>query len=269
MSSESSATPRRIALLALLVAFVVVGLGFASRPGLAAAPPDRGDQLRFMWAMAGKESGWDYYARNNSSGAFGKYQIMPFNWPSWSDEYLGDRHADQTPYNQEKVAFGKLRDLYTWLGSWKRVAYWWLTGSSEKNEKKWSSYAKGYVSKIMQLRKKAPPGGSKLPPRTSSRAEADDWRRSGEEQKMHLAVGGKAWPDRGQLRDGQVLKVRASKRTADGIRWVRVVTTDGRLGWLNQSRTVPAHKPASPARWRDVKDDGTRAGRQQVRPRPR
>ena len=269
MLSESSATPRRIALLALLIAFVVAGLGFASRPGLAAAPPDRGDQLRFMWAMAGQESGWDYYARNNSSGAFGKYQIMPFNWPSWSHEYLGDRHADQTPYNQEKVAFGKLRDLYTWLGSWRRVAYWWLTGSSEKNEKKWSSYAKGYVSTIMQQRKKAPPGGSKLPSKTSSRAEADDWRRSGEEQKLHLAVGGKAWPGRGRLRDGQVLKVRASRRTADGIRWVRVVTADGRLGWLKQSRTVPAHKPASPARWRDVKDDGTRAGRQQVRPRPR
>ncbi len=43
-----------------------------------------------MWAMAGQESGWDYYARNASSGAFGKYQIMPFNWPVWADEYLGD-----------------------------------------------------------------------------------------------------------------------------------------------------------------------------------
>ena len=218
--------------------------------------------------MAGQESGWDYYARNTASGAFGKYQIMPFNWPVWAEKYLGDRQADQTPYNQEQVAYGKLRDLYTWLGSWKRVAYWWLTGSSEKNEKRWSSYAKGYVRNIMQLRKKAPTTQS-LPSKTSSRAVKGDWRRSAEEQQLQLKPGGRSWPERGRLRDGQVLKVKADRKTVRGIRWIQVVTADGRLGWLKQSRTVPAHKPRTPARWSDVKDRGESVDRSQVRPRPR
>jgi hypothetical protein len=259
----------RLATASLLLVFVVGALGLVARPSLAAAPPARDQQLRFMWAMAGQESGRDYYARNSDSGAFGKYQIMPFNWPGWAQEYLGDAQADQTPYNQETVAFGKIRDLYAWLGSWKRVAYWWLTGSSEKNEKRWSGYAKGYVRNIMQLRKRAPRGGSKMPPRTSSRAVKGDWRRSGESQQLRLSVGGKPWPERGRLRDGQVLRVQASGKTAGGIRWIRVVTADGRLGWLKQSRTVPAHRPASPGRWRDVKDEGAPVDRRHVRPRPR
>ena len=65
-----------------------------------------------------------------SSGAYGKYQIMPSNWPSWARQYLGNANAQQTPANQEKVAAGKMTSLYHWLGSWRRVAYWWLTGSS-------------------------------------------------------------------------------------------------------------------------------------------
>ena len=109
-----------------------------------------------MWAMAGQESGWDYYARNASSGAFGKYQIMPFNWPVWAAQYLGDRRADQTPWNQEMVAYGKLRDLYGWLGTWKRVAYWWLTGSTDRDERRWSGYARGYVEQHHALARPGP-----------------------------------------------------------------------------------------------------------------
>ena|GEM_PF-3310563 len=263
---------RRLLPLTLVALLLAAGLGVASAQRTTAGEPDHRDLVRFMWAMAGQESGWDYYARNSSSGAFGKYQIMPFNWPVWAARYLGDKRADQTPYNQEKVTYGKLRDLYGWLGSWKRVAYWWLTGSSEKNEKRWSSYAKGYVSNIMKLRRRAPAGGAAGPARTSSRPSKGDWRRSAIGQRLHLKVGGNVWPERGQLRDGQVLRVRAVKTTKKGERWVEVVTADGRLGWLRQMRTVPAHKPGSPKRWRDVKDEGDskyQTGRARVRPRPR
>jgi hypothetical protein len=260
---------RRLLPIALAVVLVVFTVGLDQQPGRAAAAPDRADQLRFMWAMAGQESGWDYYARNSGSGAFGKYQIMPFNWPVWAETYLGDRHADQTPWNQEQVAYGKLRDLYRWLGSWKRVAYWWLTGSSEKNEKKWSSYAKGYVRNIMALRKQAPPEGAATPKRTSSRAKKGDWRRSGSDQRLRLSPGGRAWDQGGRLGDGQVLQVRATARTRDGQRWIRVVTADGRLGWLKQLRTVPAHEPPRPGRWKDVRHRGEPVERDQVRPRPR
>lgn len=259
----------RLLSLALLLLLPLTAVAVDAQPSQAGTAPEREAQLRFMWALAGQESGWDYYARNTASGAYGKYQIMPFNWPVWAQKYLGDRHADQTPWNQERVALGKLHDLHQWLGSWRRVAYWWLTGSSERNEKRWSSYARNYVDNIMALRKQAPAEGWEMPPRTSSKARKGDWRRSGREQRLRLAVGGSAWPVRGLLRDGQVLKVRASRRLPSGERWIQVLTADGRMGWLKQLGTVPAHAPAKPKRWRDVADRGSPPDRRVVRPRPR
>ena len=263
----------RQAVIVLLLGVAVLGaVGIAPPARTVAGPPTQREQLRFMWAMSVQESGGDYYARNTSSGAFGKYQIMPFNWPVWAAEYLGDARADQTPYNQEKVAYGKLRDLYRWLGSWKRVAYWWLTGSSDANEKRWSSYAKGYVVNIMRLRKRAPAAGVSMPARTSSRSARGDWRRSGGTQKLRVAVGGKPWPERGTVRAGQTLRVMKVARGRTGERWIRVVSADGRLGWLRQAKTVPARRPSAAHRWRDVKTTATRSARTDrslVRPRPR
>ena len=49
-------------------------------------PPPRRPRVlqRFMNAIGQVESGGNYYARNRHSGAYGKYQIMPSNWPSWA-----------------------------------------------------------------------------------------------------------------------------------------------------------------------------------------
>lgn len=102
---------------------------------------------RFMAAVGKVESGGRYTARNPVSGAYGKYQIMPANWPSWARTYLGNAKAPQTPSNQEKVAAGKFTSLYKSLGSWRRVAYWWLTGSKQTSG--WSAYATRYVNKVM------------------------------------------------------------------------------------------------------------------------
>ena len=44
----------------------------------------------------------------------------------------------RAPRNQESVARGKIHALYHWLGSWRRVAYWWLTGTSKPSG--WSTY---------------------------------------------------------------------------------------------------------------------------------
>jgi len=263
---------RRRSLVVLLASLVLSGaLGLFVLSSVAAKAPGHHEQLRFMWAMAGQESGWDYNARNATSGAFGKYQIMPFNWPVWAEEYLGDASADQTPSNQEKVAYGRIRDLYRWLGSWKRVAYWWLTGRTEGNEKRWSSYARGYVKNIMQLRRQAPGDGGGRPPRNDSRAGRGDWRRSRSDQKLRLAVNGRRWPDRGVISDGEWLKVHSARTKPNGVRWLQVVTANGRLGWLRQLNTVSAHRPTTPARWRDINDRGAAipSDRRMVRPRPR
>ena len=275
---DRARVPGRRSLPAIVAWTLLVGLSSAGLLSIvdagpaAAGAPSRQEQVRFMWAMAGQESGWDYYARNASSGAFGKYQIMPFNWPVWAAQYLADGRADQTPWNQETVAYGKLRDLYGWLGSWKRVAYWWLTGRTDRSEKRWSGYARAYVHNIMQLRGQAPPGAGRMPVRTSSRSERGDWRRAAVEQRLRHAPGGKPWRRGGLLRDGQVVWVHRAATRGERIRWIAVTTQDGRFGWLPQARSLPAERPPRGRAWRDIRDRGGASEvseRRLVRPRPR
>jgi hypothetical protein len=136
-------------LVATLATIVLVGV-LAPAATLASDPPGLS---RFMYAMGRVESGGNYYARNASSGAYGKYQIMPSNWPSWALRYIGSASAKATPANQEIVAAGKFRSLYGSLDSWRRVAYWWLTGSSQSTG--WSTYATSYVSRVMTIYRSA------------------------------------------------------------------------------------------------------------------
>ena len=132
-----------------------------------------------MYALGRVESGGSYTARNPLSGAYGKYQIMPSSWPAWAGRYLGNPNARQTPANQEIVATAKVRALYSWLESWRRVAYWWLTGSSRTTG--WSTYATRYVARVMAYYANAAPtdiagpaapaatsAASPLPPRPSA-----------------------------------------------------------------------------------------------------
>jgi hypothetical protein len=258
---------------ALLLAMLAAGLlGAVDAAPVGARDATRRDQVRFMWAMAGQESGWDYYARNASSGAFGKYQIMPFNWPVWAAQYLGDRRADQTPWNQEMVATGKLRDLYGWLGTWKRVAYWWLTGRTDRDERRWSGYARGYVENIMRLRAQAPADAGDLPVRTSSRAGRGDWRLAAQAVRLRLRPGGSPWRRGGRIREGEVVWVHRATTRGERVRWIAVTTQDGRFGWLPQARSLPAERPPRGRAWRDIRDRGgasEASDRRLARPRPR
>jgi hypothetical protein len=256
----------------LVGAVLVSNLLAAMGAPVTAATPSRREQSRFMWAMAGQESGWDYYARNASSGAFGKYQIMPFNWPVWAELYLGDARADQSPWNQEQVAYAKIRELYGWLGTWKRVAYWWLTGDTEAEERRWSGYAKGYVRNIMRLRQRAPADGGPSPTRTASRAGRGDWRRVASASRLQLGIAGRSWARRGTVGDGQVVRVHHAVTKHNGVHWLAVVTRDGRIGWLPQTSTLPAERPRHAGRWHDVQARGGSAeppDRRFSRPRPR
>ncbi|OGO58501.1 MAG: hypothetical protein A2Z32_03445 [Chloroflexi bacterium RBG_16_69_14] len=133
----------RAVLVALLAALILIGISGPATT-FASDPPGLS---RFMYALGRAESGGNYYARNATSGAYGKYQIMPSSWRAWADRYLGDPNAKPTPANQEIVATAKVRALYKGLLSWRRVAYWWLTGSSRTTG--WSYYATRYVNRVM------------------------------------------------------------------------------------------------------------------------
>jgi hypothetical protein len=116
--------------------------------GRAATPPGL---ERFLYALGQVESGGSYTARNPTSGAYGKYQIMPASWAAWAKQYLGSSTAPQTPANQEIVAHRKVTALFIWLDRWPTVAHWWLTGSSERDAALWSSYSRSYVAKVMTI----------------------------------------------------------------------------------------------------------------------
>ena len=132
---------RRAVPVALLVAAFLASLVPAVGDS-ATAPPGL---ERFLYALGEVESGGSYTARNATSGAYGKYQIMPASWAAWAKLYLGSSTAPQTPANQEIVAHRKVTALYTWLDAWPTVAHWWLTGSSERNASLWSSFSRTYV----------------------------------------------------------------------------------------------------------------------------
>ena len=82
---------------------------------------------QFMDAISGQESGGDYGAENPDSGAYGRFQIMPANWPSWSAE-AGIPGAPQSAANQDRVARFKMQQYYNQTGSWEDVASMWYSG---------------------------------------------------------------------------------------------------------------------------------------------
>jgi len=266
--------PRRrrdVAILALLLLATLATL----LPGIAVGKKGTAhDRMgEFLWGLAGQESGWDYTARNASSGAYGKYQVMPDNWPAWADLYLGDRWADQSPYNQELVVRGKIGGLRDWLGGWRRVAYWWLTGDTETDEKKWSDLAAGYVDNVTALMKRAPKGGDPIPPAPSGDAppaERGDWR---------YVVDGAVLFDSarhgrpiGDLHDGQIVFVQGARWADRGVLWMRVSTASDAIGWVSIRRTTPARRPPHADHWPTggrITGPDPRHGRERARPRPR
>lgn len=84
---------------------------------------------QFMAALSGQESGGSYTATNGRTGAYGRFQIMPSNWPSWSREAGLGPDAPQTPENQERVARFKLQQYFDTFGNWEDVAAVWYSGS--------------------------------------------------------------------------------------------------------------------------------------------
>lgn len=164
-------------LRATIVALIAASLVIAALAPLVTVAHDPPGIDRFMDALGQVESGGNYTARNSTSGAYGKYQIMPANWPSWAGQYLGDPNAAWTPANQDAVARGKLHDLYEWLGAWNVVAHWWLTGSPSKDVWSWSAYSRAYVDKVMALYglEDVPDGETPIEHDHGAIAYAGDW----------------------------------------------------------------------------------------------
>lgn len=86
----------------------------------------------FINAIAGQESGGNYNAENSDTGAYGKYQILPSNWPAWAEEAGIGADAPRTPENQEIVARFKLGQYYDKYGA-RGAAIAWYGGEGALN----------------------------------------------------------------------------------------------------------------------------------------
>lgn len=106
----------------------------------------------FMQAISGQESGGSYGARNSSTGAMGKYQIMPGNISGsggWDVEALGHNVSTsafmKSPQIQEAIAKYKLQQYYNKYGAAGAAVAWY---AGEGNAKKYvASGGKGYNRK--------------------------------------------------------------------------------------------------------------------------
>lgn len=88
----------------------------------------------FINAIAGQESegAGGYEADNGDTKAYGKYQILPSNWPKWAAEAGLSADAPQTPENQEIVARFKLGQYYDKYGA-RGAAIAWYGGEGALN----------------------------------------------------------------------------------------------------------------------------------------
>lgn len=99
----------------------VMGPGVVSSGG--------GDFERLVSAIAGKESGGNYKARNKHSGALGKYQIMPNNIAAWSKAALGRSISPSqflaSPDLQDRIARHRLGMYFRKYGAAGAALAWY------------------------------------------------------------------------------------------------------------------------------------------------
>ena len=119
-------------------------------------PGAKGSFGSFLNAIAGRESGGNYSARNRSSGAMGKYQIMPGNLggrhSGWDYEALGrdvtPAQFMQSPKLQEAIARYKLQQYFNRYGAWGAAVAWYAGPGALKYSRNSLNRRQGAYSSI-------------------------------------------------------------------------------------------------------------------------
>jgi len=133
---------------------------------------------QFFSAIAEQESGGRYSAMGVMTGgdrAYGKYQIMGANIPSWTAKYYGKRLSPSqflnSPAAQEATARGVLKSYYNKYGA-RGAASAWYSGSPNLDQSTKSQYGgpsvKGYVDSVISKSYGYPSSGGGSSVNTSS-----------------------------------------------------------------------------------------------------
>lgn len=113
---------------------------------------------QFMRGISIQESGGSYSAVNSSSGALGKYQVMPGNVAGWSRQVLGYSISPQTflhsPQLQEKIVSGILHGYFNKWGPRGAAAAWYAGPGNHNLDMSTKSQPggpsiKGYVDSVI------------------------------------------------------------------------------------------------------------------------
>ncbi len=125
---------------------------------------------QFFSAIAQQESGGRYSAVGVETGgdrAYGKYQVMGANIPSWTRKYYGKTLTSSqylnNPAAQDAVARGVLQSYFNKYGA-RGAASAWYSGSPNLSNSTASQYGgpsvKGYVDSVMNIAAGMPATGS-------------------------------------------------------------------------------------------------------------
>jgi len=138
---------------------------------------------QFMRGISAQESGGNYSAVNRSSGALGKYQVMPSNVAGWSRQVLGYSISPNqflnSPDLQEKIVRGILKGYFDKWGPRGAAAAWYAGPGNHDLDMSTRSQPggpsiKGYVDGVLDKASKSSGGGASAPTPSSNNSGVDD-----------------------------------------------------------------------------------------------
>lgn len=113
---------------------------------------------QFIAGLQATESGGSYTAVGpsvNGNRAYGRYQVMDFNIPTWTAKYFGKSLTPQqflaNHAAQDAVVKGVIQSYYDRYGSWESAAAMWFSGQPNANSQKsdGSLTVQQYVQRVM------------------------------------------------------------------------------------------------------------------------
>jgi len=189
--------------------------------------PSNGDIGAFMYAIGQFESGGNYKAMgpttNRGDRAYGRYQVMGANIPSWTKEVLGRSMTPQEflndPQAQDAVARAKMQQSFDKRGNWEDVASIWFSGrplAGNKSQDVIGTSTPRYVQNVMSI------FGKNKPKTTGVAAPPSD-------NRMYYSVAAKSGDEiKSAIKNGIVEDISPSGQNKDEslIYSVRVRDTD-------------------------------------------
>jgi hypothetical protein len=233
---------------------VFVGLAVSTGAAVAGPPAVAARQHvdidSFLTGLACIESSGRFHAVNRSTGAFGKYQVMPRNWVSWSGRYLHNKWAVPNARNQEYVVRMRVSDLRSLPRTWRQVAHWWLTGNASADENLWSRGSLGYVNRVLGTARAAamPSVRASVPQQCfpadvpPAHVRTKPWPRvtvTGRRVNLREGAGAQGNHVVGTVKRGTNLAVLGRAKDANGKKWLRVGLKDGTTAWIASWFTAP------------------------------